>query len=87
MVEIVEIVLELEATGFINNGSKVTRGRVVRMVPGGALGVKVDDGIKGTPEPEGPFASIDDARAAIIDYWKKCNVALEFHSWNPKGRW
>lgn len=86
MVEIVEVVLELEAAGFINNGSKVTRGRVVRTIPGGALSCQVDDRVDRVLEPKGSFDSVDDARAAIIDYWQKCNIALESNFWKPTGR-
>lgn len=85
MVDVVEILLELEATGF-TNGGKVTRGRVVRTIPGGDLICQVDDGVKGVTEPKGTFKSVDDARTAIIDYWKRCNVALESHFWNSNGR-
>jgi hypothetical protein len=85
MLNVVEIVLELEASGFINNG-KVTRGRVVRTIPGEELTCQVDDWVKGVSKPNGPFKTVEDARAALLDYWKKCNVALESNFWAPSGR-
>lgn len=85
MVGIVEIVLELEASGFINGG-KITRGRVVRRIPSGELICQVDDGVRGVTEPSATFETVEDARAAIISYWGQCNKALESNFWNPKAR-
>lgn len=85
MVGIVEIVLELEASGFINGG-KITRGRVVRRIPSGELICQVDDGVRGVTEPSATFETVEDARAEIISYWGQCNKALESNFWNPKGR-
>lgn len=85
MVDVVEIVLELEASGFINS-DRTTRGRVVRKIPGGELSCQVDDGVRGAPEPSGTFETVDKARDAIIDYWKRCNTALESDHWKPTGR-
>ena len=82
MVNVVEIVLELEASGFINTG-KVTRGRVVRAIPEGGLSCQVDDGIRGVAEPQGPFDSVDDARDAVLEYWSRCNTALQSEFWKP----
>jgi len=83
MVKVVEVVLELEASGFINSGN-VTRGRVVRAIPGGELSCQVDDGIKGVAEPVGAFESVDEARAALLEYWSKCDKALQSGFWKPK---
>lgn len=84
MVKVVEVVLELEATGFINSG-KVTRGRVIRTIPKGDLSCKVDNKIKGVAVPQGVFASIDEARDALLDYWEKCNTAIQNDEyWTPK---
>ena len=85
MVDVVEIVLELEAAGF-TNGGKVTRGRVVRKIPGGELICQVDDRVRGVSEPKGTFETVDEARAQLIDYWKRCNTALESDFWSPTGR-
>ncbi|MGK9419309.1 hypothetical protein ACSSUR_24650 [Pseudomonas cedrina] len=85
MVDVVEIVVELEASGFINGGT-ITRGRVVRRVPGGELICQVDDGVKGVAVPSAAFEKVEDARAAIISYWDQCNKALESNFWNPKAR-
>ena len=85
MVDVVEIVLELEASSFINGG-KITRGRVVRRIPGGQLTCQVDDGVKGVSEPGATFETVEDARAAIIFYWGQCNKALESNFWKPKAR-
>ena len=85
MVDVVEIVLELEASGFINS-DRTTRGRVVRKIPGGELICQVDDTVRGVSKPTGPFESVDEARGALIDYWKRCNVALESNFWNPNNR-
>lgn len=83
MVNVVEIVLELEGSGFINTG-RATRARVVRSFPGGVLTCQVDDGINGVPEPKGPFESVEMARDAIIEYWDVCNIALQNKFWRPK---
>lgn len=80
MVKVVEVVLELEASGFIKDG-KVTQGRVVRAIPSGILACEVDDSVTGVPAPQGVYSSIDEARAAILDFWAKCNVALESEVW------
>lgn len=85
MVDVVEVVLELEASGFINGGT-ITRGRVVRRVPGGKLTCQVDDGVKGVAEPGGTFENVEGARAAIVSYWDECNKALESNFWKPKAR-
>ncbi|NUT81779.1 hypothetical protein THH46_20910 [Pseudomonas sp. NA13] len=83
MVNVVEIVLELEGSGFINSG-QVTRARVVRSFPDGVLTCQVDDGINGVNEPEGDFETIEMARNAIIEYWDRCNTALHKKYWRPK---
>ena len=83
MVDVVEVVLELEASGFINTGG-VTRGRVVRTIPGGILACQVDDSIKGVAKPQGPFDNIEEARKAVIEYWDNCNIALRNANWMPK---
>ncbi|MBJ2265144.1 hypothetical protein [Pseudomonas sp. MF6787] len=83
MVNVVEILLELEASNF-NNTGRSTRGRVVRTIPGGDLSCQVDDGIKSVAEPQGTYDSIDDARNALIEYWGKCNIALQSEFWKPK---
>ncbi len=83
MVKVVEIVLELEASEFINSG-RTTRARVVRCSPGGELRCQVDDSVKGVAEPSGSFAHVDEARAAIIAYWKACNEALQNGHWRPR---
>jgi len=84
MVDVVEIVLELEASGFINS-DRTTRGRVVRKIPGGELICQVDDGVRGATEPKGIFETVDEARAAILEYWNRCNTALQSQHWNPKS--
>lgn len=83
MVKVVEIVLELEASEFINSG-KTTRGRVVRCSPGGELKCQVDDNVKGVAEPSGTFDDVSGARDAITDYWDRCNLALQSGHWRPK---
>jgi hypothetical protein len=82
-VKVVEVILELEANEFINSG-KVTRGRVLRSIPDGALTCQVDDRIKGVKEPSGEFDHVDEARAALIRYWAECNEALSNTFWTPK---
>lgn len=83
MVKVVEVVLELEASGF-TKGGKVTRGRVVRAIPSGFLACQVDDSINGVPAPQGVYTSIDEARAAILGYWAKCDAALASEVWTPR---
>lgn len=85
MVDVVEIVLELEASGFINSG-KVARGRVIRTIPGGVISCQLDDSIRGATKPAGPFNAVQDARDAIIAYWDRCNVVLESHLWDSTSR-
>lgn len=76
MVKTVEVVLELKASGFIKS-EKVTRARVVRGIPSGILSCEIDDSVNGVLLPQGVYASIDEARAAILDYWVSCDAALE----------
>lgn len=83
MVNVVEIVLELEGSGFINTG-RATRARVVRSFPDGVLTCQVDDGINGVSEPKGTFENVEMARDAIIEYWDACNIALQKKFWRPK---
>ena len=85
MVKVVEVVLELEASGFINS-DKVTRGRILRSIPDGALSCEVDDGVRGATKPNGAFQSVEEAKSALIGYWEKCNVALQSHFWEPNSR-
>ncbi|MCM8742363.1 hypothetical protein [Pseudomonas koreensis] len=85
MVKVVEVVVELEASGFINS-DKVTRGRILRSIPDGVLSCEVDDGVRGATKPNGTFESVDDAKSALIAYWEKCNVVLQSHFWEPKSR-
>lgn len=85
MVKVVEVMLELQASDFINSG-KTTKGRVVREIPGGDLSCQLDDRVKGATKPQGPFCSVEDARDAIIQYWDKCNKALESHHWDSDSR-
>ena len=85
MVDVIEIVLELNASSFINSG-KVARGRVIRTIPGGVISCQVDDSIRGATKPAGQFNTVQDAQAAIIAYWDRCNVVLESHNWDSTDR-
>jgi len=83
MVNVVEVVLELRADGFINS-DRVTAGRVVRATKTGEITCQVEAKVRGVALPQGPFAHVDHARAAILDFWEKCNKALEAHPyWDP----
>lgn len=76
MVNIVEVVLELQADGFINSG-RTTRGRVLRVIQTGKFTCQVEARVKGVDLPEGPYANLDEARIALMAFWDKCNIALE----------
>ncbi|NVZ50242.1 hypothetical protein HX792_07850 [Pseudomonas sp. B6002] len=84
MVKVVEVVLELEATDFMN-GAKATRGRVVREHGSAKLTCQVEDRIKGLKEPVGDFSHVDEARAALLKYWDACDAELGAgSSWQNK---
>ncbi len=76
MVNVVEVVLELRADGFINSG-RVTAGRVVHATKPGLFTCQVEATVKGVPLPDGTYGQVDEARAALLDFWAKCNKALE----------
>ena len=76
MVQIVKVIAEFKADGFINVG-RGTRARVVR--PDGAeqYGIEVDDVVRGVAMPSGLFDTAEDAKAALFQFWDKCNEALQ----------
>ena len=81
MVQIVEVIAEFKADGFINVG-RGTSARVVR--PDGAeqYGIEVDDVVRGIAIPSGLFDTVEDAKAALFQFWDECNEALQYNiSW------
>ncbi len=76
MVNVVEVVLELRADSFINSG-RVTAGRVVQSTKSGVFSCQVEATVKGVALPAGPYSHVDEARAALLDFWERCNKALE----------
>jgi hypothetical protein len=86
MVKIAEVVTEFSAEGFSNTG-KQTRGRVLRDVRAAVYSFQVDDEARGLSTPSGEYTSEEDARAALFEYWDKCEEALKASgtpSWKPK---
>ncbi|NQD72902.1 hypothetical protein [Pseudomonas sp. CM27] len=83
MLDVVEVVIELQAEGFINS-DRQTAGKVVRHLGTGAFSCRVEASVKGVPQPKGPYASEDEARRALIQFWENCNKALErTPAWTP----
>lgn len=76
MVQVYEVIAELKAVEFINVG-RGTQGRVIRLLGEEQFRIEVDDSVKGVGIPEGPFDTADEAKAALVQFWSKCNVALQ----------
>lgn len=83
MVDVVEIVLELKASGFAHIG-RGTQGRVVRLLGDGLYEVEVDGSVTGVPLPSGQFSTVDQARDALVAYWDACDQSpRKSHGWIP----
>lgn len=76
MVQIVEVITEFKADGFINVG-RGTRARVVRLVDAEQYGIEVDDVVRGVAIPSGLFDTAEDAKAALFQFWDECNEELQ----------
>lgn len=75
MVQIVEVIAEFKADGFINVG-RGTRARVVRVDGADQYGIEVDDMVRGVAIPSGLFDTAEDAKAALFQFWDECSEAL-----------
>lgn len=83
ILDVVEVVAELQAEGVINS-DRPTVGKVVRYLATGAFSCRVEASVRGVPQPKGPYASEDEARRALIQFWENCDKALEqAPSWTP----
>ena len=85
MVKIAEVVAEFAAEGFSNTGRR-TRGRVLRDYQDGRFTIQVDDEVRGINEPSNSYATEAEARAALLEYWSKCEEALKASgtpNWKP----
>ncbi|MCO7634084.1 MULTISPECIES: hypothetical protein [Pseudomonas] len=76
MVQVVEVVAEFKADGFINVG-RGTRARVVRLHDAEQYGIEVDDVVRGVAIPSALFDTAEDAKAALLQFWDDCNEALQ----------
>ena len=76
MVQIIEVIAEFKADGFINVG-RGARARVVRLVDAEQYGVEVDEVVRGVAIPSGLFDTAEDAKAALFQFWDECNEALQ----------
>ncbi|UVM65080.1 hypothetical protein LOY34_17250 [Pseudomonas sp. B21-009] len=76
MVQVVEVIAEFKADGFINVG-RGTRARVIRPHDAEQYGIEVDDVVKGVAIPSGLFDTAEDAKAALFQFWDECNEALQ----------
>lgn len=52
-------------------------GRVVHATKPGLFTCQVEATVKGVPLPASTYGQVDEARAALLDFWAKCNRALE----------
>jgi len=76
MVQVVEVIAEFKADGFINVG-RGTRARVVRPNDAKQFGIEVDDVVRGVSIPSGLFDTVEDAKAALFQFWDECNEELQ----------
>lgn len=76
MVKIAEVVVEFSAEDFSNTG-KQTRGRVLRDVHSGVFTIQVDDEVRKLSAPRVNYTSEEDARAALLEYWRQCEEELK----------
>ncbi|MEZ2723081.1 hypothetical protein ACBQ21_03575 [Pseudomonas putida] len=76
MVQVVEVVAELKADGFINVG-RGTRGRVIRAVGAKQFSIEVDHVVKGVAIPSGLFDTPEEAKDVLLQFWEECNEALQ----------
>ncbi|WP_153046058.1 hypothetical protein [Pseudomonas sp. MF6396] len=76
MIEVIEIVAELRAGNFANGTSR-TAGRVVQVVGHHRFFVEVDHSVEGVDLPASAYGSVDQAKHAIVDYWRRCEQALD----------
>ena len=86
MVKIAEVVLEITAEGFTNTGRR-TKGRVVQDLNDAGFSIQVDDQVRKVTLPTGPFATKDEAKKSLLEYWAKCEEELISSggpSWQPK---
>ncbi|HAL67340.1 MAG TPA: hypothetical protein DCP84_06650 [Pseudomonas sp.] len=74
--DVIEIVAELRAGNFMN-GVGPTAGRVVQLLGDSRFTIEVDHSVKGVELPLGAYSTVDQAKYVIIDFWRKCEEALE----------
>jgi hypothetical protein len=85
MVKIAEVVVELYAEGFSHSG-KQTKGRVLFDLHTAAFTIQVDDEVRNLSAPTEDFYSEEDAKAALLDYWRQCEEELKkagMPCWKP----
>jgi len=83
-----EVVAELSGKGFANSG-QVTTGKIMKVIPQGPFLCDVEEAMKGVAKPDGEFASIEDAKTALIKFWDDCDKALQksgMPSWQKRTR-
>lgn|GEM_PF-5081156 len=76
MINVVEVVAELKAVGFINVG-RGTSGRIIRVLGEKQFAIEVDDVVKGVAIPSGLFDSVDEAKDVLAQFWHECDEALQ----------
>lgn len=83
-----ELVAELSASGFANSGQVATC-KITKVIPDGPFRCQVEEWIKGVPQPEGDFETVEDAQAAAMVFWEQCDQALKrsgMPSWQKRMR-
>lgn len=83
MVKIAEVVVELVAEDFSNSGKR-TKGRV--LFDNDVFTIQVDDEVRNVPAPTKNYRSEQDAKAAVVDYWRQCEEELKksgLPCWKP----
>lgn len=88
MLVIKEVIATLQAKGF-TNGDRSVSGKIVRELPDGPFSIEVAEGATGVKDPAGRFATEQDARDALMQFWKDCEHKLStsgMPGWWTKSR-
>lgn len=77
MLDIKEVVCELIADGFTNNPGPI-KGVVLRSLRTGRFSCESDGTVRRVDLPSGEFASAEEAKAALLEYWDKCEEQMPY---------
>lgn len=71
-----EVVAELLAEGFRNSG-RVPQAKILKVLPGGPFRFRVGETVRGVMVPESDYETPEEAKAALIGFWERCDQALQ----------